>query len=71
MQFTQELLSKLEEAERERDLAELDASEMAAKLQAAQAEVRSPTALPYPQRRECLRHNLVCVWCSWRRCGRR
>jgi hypothetical protein len=39
-QFTQELLAKLEVAEKERDLAELDASELATKLMAAQAEVK-------------------------------
>ena len=38
-QFTQELLMKLEVAERERDQAELDAAEMAAKLAASEAEV--------------------------------
>ena len=44
-QFTEELLTKLETAERERDMAELRSSELAAKLAAAQSEVRTTPAL--------------------------
>lgn len=51
MQFTQELLEKLEVAEKERDLAELDASELATKLMAAQAEVRGQLCSHANQRR--------------------
>jgi hypothetical protein len=48
MQFTEELLAKLRDAERERDLAELNLSEVSAKLAASQSEVRAPACSGLP-----------------------